>query len=126
LIFLPPCSLHMIPFVHRVHQAEPTFLFTPRRPRNAKTFRARLSPALTQNKPQPAPAILGQVAVHIMLSITHHTRERPSTSPRTLRSSKIALIHVPTQNQIADIFSNPLDQATFTRLRGELGVCLVY
>jgi hypothetical protein len=42
----------------------------------------------------------------------------------------IALIHVPTHDQLADIFTKPLDQgtldqATFTRLRGELGVCLI-
>jgi hypothetical protein len=35
------------------------------------------------DKPQPAPAILSQESVHTMLSITHHTRKRPSTDPRT-------------------------------------------
>jgi hypothetical protein len=35
---------------------------------------------------------------------------------------KIALIHVPTHDQLADIFTKPLDQATFTCLRGSL-VC---
>jgi hypothetical protein len=38
---------------------------------------------------------------------------------------KISLIHVPTHDQLAYIFTKPLDQATFTRLRGELGVCLI-
>jgi hypothetical protein len=28
------------------------------------------------------------------------------------------LSHVPTQDQLADIFTKPLDQATFVRLRG--------
>jgi hypothetical protein len=37
----------------------------------------------TQIKLQPSPAILGQESVHTMLSITHHTKERPSTGPRT-------------------------------------------
>jgi hypothetical protein len=37
----------------------------------------------------------------------------------------IALIHVPTHDQLADIFTIFLDQETFTRLRGELGVCLI-
>ena len=34
----------------------------------------------------------------------------------------IEFCHVDTQNQLADIFTKPLDQATFARLRGELGV----
>jgi hypothetical protein len=58
----------------------------------AKTFRARSSPAPTQIKPQPAPTILDQESVHTTLSITHHTKERPSTSRRTLRSSFIQSI----------------------------------
>jgi hypothetical protein len=49
----------------------------------ATTFRACSSPAPTLLKPQPAPAILSQESVHTMLSITHHTRKRPSTGPRT-------------------------------------------
>jgi hypothetical protein len=46
------------------------------------TFRACSSPAPTRVKPQPAPAILSQESVHTALSITHHTRKRPSTGPR--------------------------------------------
>jgi hypothetical protein len=53
----------------------------------AKTFRARSASARTQIKPPPAPAILSQELVHTMLSITHHTKERLSTGPRTHRSS---------------------------------------
>jgi hypothetical protein len=49
----------------------------------ATTFRACSSPAPTPVKPQPAPAILSQESVHTTLSITHHTRKRPSTGPRT-------------------------------------------
>jgi hypothetical protein len=41
----------------------------------ANTFRACSSPALTQIKPQPAPAILSQESVHTTLSITHHSKE---------------------------------------------------
>jgi hypothetical protein len=40
----------------------------------------------------PAPAILGKDSVHTTLSITHHTKERPSTSPRTHRSSVTPLM----------------------------------
>jgi hypothetical protein len=49
----------------------------------ATTFRACFSPAPTPVKPQPAPAILSQESVHTTLSITYHTRKRPSTGPRT-------------------------------------------
>jgi hypothetical protein len=49
----------------------------------ATTFRACSSPAPTRVKPQPAPAILSQESVHTTLSITHHTRKRPSIGPRT-------------------------------------------
>jgi hypothetical protein len=80
LLFLPPCGPYLISFGHQVHRAEPTYLTTPRRPRKAKTFLARSSPALMQIKPQPALTILNQESVHTMLSITHHIRERPSTS----------------------------------------------
>jgi hypothetical protein len=50
---------------------------------SATTFRACSSPAPTPVKPQPAPAILSLESVHTTLSITHHTRKRPSTGPRT-------------------------------------------
>jgi hypothetical protein len=49
----------------------------------ATNFRACSSPASTQVKTQPAHAILSQESVHTTLSITHHTRKRPSTGPRT-------------------------------------------
>jgi hypothetical protein len=38
---------------------------------------------------------------------------------------QITELHIPTHDQLADIFTKPLDQETFTRLRGELGVCLI-
>ena len=38
----------------------------------------------------------------------------------------IELCHVDTQNQFADILTKPLDQSTFARLRGELGVCFPF
>jgi hypothetical protein len=93
LLFLPPCGPHLIPSGHQVHQAEPTCLSTPWRPREAKTFRARSSPAPTQIKPQPAPTqinlqpaptILGQESVHTMLSHQGATIHRSSA----LRSSR--------------------------------------
>jgi hypothetical protein len=49
----------------------------------ATTFHTCSSPAPTLVKPQAAPAILSQGSVHTTLSITHHTRKRPSTGSRT-------------------------------------------
>jgi hypothetical protein len=55
----------------------------------AMTFHACSSPAPTPVKPQPAPAILSQESVHTMWSITHHTRKRPSTGPRTTHGPQL-------------------------------------
>jgi hypothetical protein len=38
-----------------------------------------------------------------------------------VEKGNIDLIHVPTEKQLVDILTKPLDQATFARLRGELG-----
>jgi hypothetical protein len=82
LPFLPPCSSHLTPLAtgspNEAYLSSPHLEASP-----AMTFRACSSPAPIPVKPQPAPAILGQEAVHTMLSITHHTRKRPSTGPRT-------------------------------------------
>jgi hypothetical protein len=57
----------------------------------ATTFRACPSPAPTRVKPQPAPTILSQESVHTTLSITHHTRKRPSTSPPTTHGPHLTM-----------------------------------
>jgi hypothetical protein len=54
------------------------------------TFCACSSPTPTRIKPEPAPAILSQESVHTMLSITHHTRKRPSTGPRTTHGPQLS------------------------------------
>jgi hypothetical protein len=56
------------------------------------TFRACSSPALTPVKLQPAHAILNQESVHTTLSITHHTRKRPSTGPRTTHGPQFVMV----------------------------------
>jgi hypothetical protein len=67
------------------------YLFSPHLEASpATTFRACSSPAPTQVKPQPAPAILSQESVHTTLSITHHARKRPSTGPRTTHGPQYA------------------------------------
>jgi hypothetical protein len=55
------------------------------------TFRACSSPAPTLVKPQPAPTILCLESVHTTLSITHHTRKRPSTGPLTTQVLNLPL-----------------------------------
>jgi hypothetical protein len=61
----------------------------------------------------------------VLHSKTKHIDVRYHFLRDNVEKGKIALIHVPTHDQLADIFTKPLDLATFTRLRGELGVCLI-
>jgi hypothetical protein len=61
----------------------------------------------------------------VLHSKTKHIKVRYHFLRENVEKGKIALIHVPTHDQLADIFTKPLDQTTFTRLRGELGVCLI-
>jgi hypothetical protein len=66
------------------------------------------------------------VAKNLVLhSKTKHIEVRYHFLRDNVEKEKITLIHVPTHDQLADIFIKPLDRATFTRLRGELGVCLI-
>jgi hypothetical protein len=66
------------------------------------------------------------VAKNPMLhSKTKHIEVRCDFLRDNVEKQNIALIHVPTHDQLANIFTKPLDQPTFTRLRGELGVCLI-
>jgi hypothetical protein len=68
------------------------------------TFRACSSPAPTRVKPQPAPAILSQESVHTTLSITHHTRKRPSTGPRTTHGPQLHNFTLNAISQAATFF----------------------
>jgi hypothetical protein len=82
LLFMPPCGPHLTPLA--TGPSNEAYLSSPHlEASQATTFRACSSPAPTPVKPQPAPAILSQESVHTTLSITHHTRKRPSTGPRT-------------------------------------------
>jgi hypothetical protein len=91
LPFLPPCGPYLIRWPsgpsNQAYLSSPHLEASP-----AMTFRACSSRAPIRVKPQPAPAILSEESVHTTLSITHHTRKRPSTGPRTT--------HGP-QNQVA-------------------------
>jgi hypothetical protein len=61
----------------------------------------------------------------VLYSKTKHIEVRYHFLRDNVDKGKIALIHVPTHDQLADIFTKPLDQAISTRLRGELGVCFI-
>jgi hypothetical protein len=60
----------------------------------------------------------------VLHSKTKHIEVRYNFLRDNIENRKIALIHVPTHDQLADIFTEPQDQATFTRLWGGLCVCL--
>jgi hypothetical protein len=61
----------------------------------------------------------------VLHSKTKHIEVRYHFLRDIIEEGKITLIHVPTHDQLADIFTKPLDQATFTCLRGEL-VCVCF
>jgi hypothetical protein len=55
-------------------------------------------------------------------SKTKHIEVRYHFLRDNVEKGNITLIHVPTHDRLANIFTKPLDQPTFTHLRGELGV----
>jgi hypothetical protein len=59
----------------------------------------------------------------VLHSKTRHIEVRYHFLRDNIEKGKIALIHVPTHDHLDDIFTKPLDQATFTLLRGGAG-CL--
>jgi hypothetical protein len=58
----------------------------------------------------------------VLHSRTKHIELRYHFLRDNVEKGNIDLIHVLTEKQLADILTKPLDQATFARLRGELGV----
>jgi hypothetical protein len=58
----------------------------------------------------------------LLHSRTKHIEVRYHFLRDNVEKGNIGLIHVPTENQLVDILTKPLDQATFARLRGDLGV----
>jgi hypothetical protein len=70
------------PSGHRVPRTKPTCLLHTWRPSGIDLSHLFFTCTNT-NQANHAPAILSQESVHTTLSITHHTRKRPSTGPRT-------------------------------------------
>jgi hypothetical protein len=58
----------------------------------------------------------------VLHSRTKHIEVRYHFLKGNVEKGNIDLIHVPTETQLADILTMHLDQATFSHLRGELGV----
>jgi hypothetical protein len=58
----------------------------------------------------------------VLHSRTKHIEVRYHFLRDNVEKGNIDLIHVPTKKQLANILTKPLDQATFSRLQGELGV----
>jgi hypothetical protein len=73
----------LYPAGHRVPRTKPTCLLHTGGLTSNDLSRLFFHLHQSRVKPQPAPAILSQESVHTTLSITHHTRKRPSTGPRT-------------------------------------------
>jgi hypothetical protein len=58
----------------------------------------------------------------VLHSRTKHIEVRYHFMRENVEKGNIDHIHVPTKKQLANILTKPLDQATFSHLRGELGV----
>jgi hypothetical protein len=58
----------------------------------------------------------------VLHSRTKHIEVRYHFPRDNVEKGNIDLIHAPIEKQLVDILTKPLDQATFARLRGELGV----
>jgi hypothetical protein len=82
LLFMPSCGPHLTPLA-TVSLERSLLVFSTPEGLTGDDLSCLFSPAPTLVKPQPAPALLSQESVHTTLSITHHTRKRPSTGPRT-------------------------------------------
>jgi hypothetical protein len=62
----------------------------------------------------------------VLHSRTKHIEVRYHFLSDNVDKGNIDLIHVPTEKDLADILTKPLDQATFARLRGELGAVFLF
>jgi hypothetical protein len=70
-------------------------------------------------------SVISVVKNPVLYSKTKHTEVRYHFLRDNIGKGKITSTHVPTRDQLADNFTKPLDQATFTRLREEVSVCLI-
>jgi hypothetical protein len=82
LLFMPPCVPHLTRLTTGSLERSLLVFSTPGGLTGNDLSRLFFTCTNTV-KPQPALAILSQESVHTTLSITHHTRKRPSTGPRT-------------------------------------------
>jgi hypothetical protein len=82
LLFMLPCGPHLTPLATESLERSLLVFSTPVG-LTGDDLSCLFFTCTNTSQAQPAPAILSQESVHTTLSITHHTRERPSTGPRT-------------------------------------------
>jgi hypothetical protein len=82
LLSMPPCGSHLTQLATGSLEQSLLVFSTPRGLTGDDLSRLSFTCTIPV-KPQPAPVILSKESVHTTLSITHHTKKRPSTGPRT-------------------------------------------
>jgi hypothetical protein len=95
LAVLPTMRPALDPAGHWVPQTKPTSLLHTWRPHRQRPFALVLHLHQHQSSRNLHLQYFGQELVHTMLSITHHTRKRRSTSPRT--TQVLILLHLQSQ-----------------------------
>jgi hypothetical protein len=82
LLFLAPCGSHLTPLA--TGSLEPSLhVFSTLGGLTDYDLSRLFFSCTSTSQATTAPTILSQESVHTTLSITHHTRKRPSTGPRT-------------------------------------------
>jgi hypothetical protein len=82
LLFMPPCGPHLTPLATQSIERSLLVFSTPGGLTGDDLSRLFFSCTNT-SQAATCTVILSQESVHTTLSITHHTRKRPSTGPRT-------------------------------------------
>jgi hypothetical protein len=82
LLFTPPCGPHLTPLATGSLERSLLVFSTPGG-LTGDDLSSLLFTCTNTSEAATYPAILSQESVHTTLSITHHTRKRPSTGPQT-------------------------------------------
>jgi hypothetical protein len=82
LLCMPPCGPHLTPLATRSLEQN-LLVFSTSGGLTGDDLSRLFFTCTNTSQAQPAPAVLSQESVHTTLSITYHTRKRPSTGPWT-------------------------------------------